>query len=30
MKFMIIVKASKASEAGEMPGTELLTAVGMP
>ena len=25
MKFMIIVKASKASEAGEMPGTELLT-----
>ena len=28
MKFMIIVKASKASEAGEMPGTELLTAMG--
>ena len=27
MKFMIIVKASKASEAGEMPGTELLTAM---
>ena len=25
---MIIVKASKASEAGEMPGTELLTAMG--
>ena len=28
MKFMIIVKASRASEAGEMPGTELLTAMG--
>ena len=28
MKFMIIVKASKASEAGEMPDTELLTAMG--
>ena len=28
MKFMIIVKASKASEAGEMPRTELLTAMG--
>jgi hypothetical protein len=28
MKFMIIVKASKASEAGEMPSTELLTAIG--
>ncbi len=28
MKFMIIVKASKASEAGKMPGTELLTAMG--
>ena len=28
MKFMIIVKASKASEAGEMPSTELLTAMG--
>lgn len=27
MKFMIIVKASKASEAGEMPSTELLTAM---
>jgi hypothetical protein len=28
MKFMILVKASKASEAGEMPSTELLTAMG--
>lgn len=28
MKFMILVKASPASEAGEMPGTELLTAMG--
>ena len=28
MKFMIIVKASKTSEAGEKPGTELLTAMG--
>ncbi|HEY7643957.1 MAG TPA: YciI family protein [Hyphomicrobiales bacterium] len=28
MKFMIIVKASKASEAGEMPSTELLTEMG--
>jgi hypothetical protein len=28
MKFMVIVKASKASEAGEMPGQELLTAMG--
>src|SRR5512132_1174680 len=27
MKFMIIVKASKASEAGAMPSTELLTAM---
>lgn len=26
MKVMVIVKASKASEAGEMPSTELLTA----
>ncbi len=28
MKVMVIVKASKASEAGEMPGNELLTAMG--
>jgi hypothetical protein len=28
MKFMIIVKATKASEAGEMPSTELLTEMG--
>jgi hypothetical protein len=28
MKFMVIVKASKASEAGEMPSEELLTAMG--
>jgi hypothetical protein len=28
MRFMIIVKASKASEAGKMPGQELLTAMG--
>lgn len=28
MKVMVIVKASKASEGGEMPGTELLTAMG--
>jgi hypothetical protein len=28
MKVMVIVKASTASEAGEMPGTELLTAMG--
>ncbi len=28
MKFMILVKASNASEAGEMPSTELLTAMG--
>ena len=28
MKFMIIVKASRASEAGKMPGTALLTAMG--
>jgi hypothetical protein len=27
MKFMTIVKATKASEAGEMPNTELLTAM---
>jgi hypothetical protein len=27
MKFMIIVKASKASEAGKMPSTELLTSM---
>lgn len=28
MKVMVVVKASKASEAGEMPSTELLTAMG--
>ena len=28
MKVKVIVKASKASEAGEMPSTELLTAMG--
>jgi hypothetical protein len=28
MKVMVIVKASKASEAGEMPGQELLAAMG--
>ena len=28
MKVMVIVKASPASEAGEMPGTELLTEMG--
>jgi hypothetical protein len=28
MKFMMIVKASKESEAGAMPGAELLTAMG--
>ncbi len=28
MKVMVIVKASKASEAGEMPSEELLTAMG--
>ena len=28
MRFMVIVKASKESEAGEMPGTDLLTAMG--
>jgi hypothetical protein len=28
MKFMMIVKASKESEAGAMPGEELLTAMG--
>ena len=28
MRFMIIVKASPESEAGKMPGTELLTAMG--
>lgn len=28
MKVMVIVKASQASEAGEMPSTELLTAMG--
>jgi len=28
MRFMMIVKASKDSEAGVMPGTELLTAMG--
>jgi hypothetical protein len=28
MKFMVIVKATKESEAGEMPSTEMLTAMG--
>ena len=28
MRFMVIVKATKNSEAGVMPGTELLTAMG--
>jgi len=28
MRVMVIVKASKASEAGEMPSTEMLTAMG--
>ena len=28
MKFMVIVKASKSSEAGQMPSEELLTAMG--
>jgi len=28
MRFMVIVKASKESEAGQMPSTELLTAMG--
>jgi len=28
MRFMVLVKASKASEAGEMPDVELLTAMG--
>jgi hypothetical protein len=28
MQFMVIVKASKDSEAGVMPSTELLTAMG--
>src|SRR5258708_34318811 len=28
MRFMVIVKANKDSEAGVMPGTELLTAMG--
>src|ERR1700759_4921530 len=28
MRFMVMVKATKASEAGEMPSTELLTAMG--
>jgi hypothetical protein len=28
MKVMVIVKATKASEAGELPSTELLTAMG--
>jgi hypothetical protein len=28
MRFMVIVKATKSSEAGEMPTTELLTAMG--
>jgi hypothetical protein len=28
MRFMVVVKADKASEAGEMPGTKLLAAMG--
>ena len=28
MRFMVIVKASKESEAGQMPSTEMLTAMG--
>jgi hypothetical protein len=28
MKFMVIIKATKESEAGEMPSTEMLTAMG--
>jgi len=28
MKFMVIVKATKESEAGEMPSTDMLTAMG--
>jgi hypothetical protein len=28
MKFMVIVKATKESEAGQMPSTEMLTAMG--
>ena len=28
MKVMVIVKATRASEAGELPSTELLTAMG--
>ena len=28
MKFMVIVKASKASEAGQMPSEQLLAAMG--
>jgi hypothetical protein len=28
MRFMVIVKADKDSEAGQMPGTEMLTAMG--
>jgi hypothetical protein len=28
MRFMVIVKATKESEAGEMPSTEMLTAMG--
>lgn len=28
MRFMVIVKASKESEAGQMPSTEILTAMG--
>ena len=28
MRVMVLVKASKSSEAGEMPSTELLTAMG--
>ena len=28
MRFMVIVKATKETEAGEMPSTEMLTAMG--
>ena len=30
MRFMVIVKANKDSEAGAMPSKELLTQMGMP
>ena len=29
MRFMVIVKATKNSEAGKLPSTELLTAMGI-